>query len=188
MIFEKILRSAPAFDTRILDTLPYPYLTTEFALGVMGTRQVNPDRFKARFREEYAMDKNKAAEKLGKEALNYYIFSSTRLGWINCDRFWDTNDEKINFAVNVPDAANTKVQIIFPGINSIMDGVPENGRFVFNNIPAGRNIKIVGISFTNGKPTMSLLNSTVNKAGATLTAFNAFTLDELDAILTGNNH
>ena len=122
--------------------------------------------------------------RLDKDALKYFVFASTRMGWINCDRFWEIEEEaKTNFVVRTTGAEDSKVQIVFNDINSIMNGTRDGEHMVFYNVPKGRSIKVVGIQYANGSPTMATAETTIDDAGFELTAFHAFTLGELEQAL-----
>ncbi len=158
----------------------------DYSLGIMGSRTLNWERFKTKFREQFSEYKDKAIQNLDKTALDYYMFSATKMGWINCDRFWEIDDEdKTDFIVTTQNPKNTKVQIVFKDINSIMTSTFMDGKLVFKNVPLGRLIKVIGISYANGKPTMGVAETAIDKDGFELTAFNEFSLDDLEKELNG---
>jgi len=184
-ITEDFLKSAPAFDLdRYKDGVK---LDWDYSLGIMGNKQINWLRFKNKFRDKFAEYKNKAIQKLDKTALDYYLFSATKMNWINCDKFWNTPDEKIEFFVKAKNTKDVKIQIMFTDINSIMNGTLKGDKFVFSNIPINRKIKVIGISYLNGKPTLSSALTKVDKDGFELTAFKEFSLDQLEEELNKKN-
>ncbi len=78
---------------------------------------------------------------------NYLVFNSQRMGFINCDAFWDVKEEdKTHILVKVPPKHNTQVRIAFKSRNSIMNanGTFSNG-FRFDRIPDNEEIWIVAI-------------------------------------------
>jgi hypothetical protein len=177
-VVKTYLENAPAFD---LSTIPKGVEPDfYYYLGIQGTKRLNLDRYKKRFREQYASYNTQAVQKMDKNALDYYMFAVTEMGWINCDRFWDTDDPKIDFIVKTKAPGDAKVQLVFQDINSIMTGKYKNGHIVFNNVPVGRKVKVIGINYANGKPAMATAETTVNKAGFELSTFREFTLDELE--------
>ncbi|MES2763744.1 MAG: hypothetical protein V4677_16130 [Bacteroidota bacterium] len=188
---ENILKNAPPFELSDLKDYfdhkkEFDYTQT-YSLGMRGGREINKEKCKNKFREKYAQYKDKAIQKLDKTALDYYTFSATKLNWINCDKFWNTSEEKIEYVVKIKNAKEAKVQIIFNGINSIMNGTLKGDAFVFSNIPVNQNIKIVGISYSNGKPTMSSAIAKTDKKGYELNSFKEFSLDELETELNKSN-
>ena len=180
--FRDLLAKAPALDlASAKDPLD---LEWHFSLGVYGAKVLNEGRFREKFRNKFAEYKNKAIQQLDAKALDHYLLASTKLGWINCDRFWNTPEEKTDLLVKVKDPRNAKVQLVFEDINSIMQGEQKGDSLLFKNIPLGRSIKVIAISYHEGKPTLSVTKTKVSKAALELNAFKEFSLDELDAELS----
>jgi hypothetical protein len=174
-----LLKSVPAFDLDSVDNkVDHDW---GYQLGISGTRRINWERFKTKFRAQFSTYKDKAIQQLDKTALDYYMFSATKMGWINCDRFWDTDEEKIDFIVTAPKDA--QIQLVFKDIKSIMTGTYKDGQLVFRGVPLGRQIKIIGISYANGKPAMGVAETTIDKDGFELMGFKEFSLDELETEL-----
>ena len=70
--------------------------------------------------------------------VNRYIFSSNRLGWINCDRFYDVPQaQKFNLVVQDSDTIREKVYVVFTEMKSMIQLYKRNGRYCTNNIPTG---------------------------------------------------
>jgi len=178
-----ILKSVPLFDLKAYKQEKFNN-DWYYYLGFYCSKQLNQDRYKQKFRNQYAEYQNKAIEKMDKAALNYYTFSVTKFGWINCDRFLEMDaSELTNFAVNTKSTNNASVRLIFKDLNSIMEGDYQDGKIVFNNIPKGKAVKLVGISYADGKPTMATAETVVGEKGFELTGYKPFTLDEMEAAL-----
>jgi hypothetical protein len=185
-IFLDLLKAAPAFNLESIDDSKS--YVSDCSIGITGDKVINFDAFKIWYRRKMEALKDKEMIKEDKTLLELYMFSVTRLGWINCDKFWDTKDEKINFYVRTANATNVKMQIVFDDIKSIMTGSLAGGQFVFNNLPINRKIKIIGISYKDGKPTMSKMLTSITKKGADLTGYKEFTMDELESNLDAKNN
>lgn len=87
--------------------------------------------------------------KAGTEVIMNYIFYSSELGWINCDKFLNISP-KINYLVKV-DKSIDNLKIVFDRYKSIMEVKPVNGTYHFNNVPSGEKITIVAIKSMNDK-------------------------------------
>ena len=96
--------------------------------------------------------------KIETQDLNYYIFYSTNLGWINCDRLWKDNKKKINYVVTNENNLNSdaKVNIIFHRVKSVLEGNFKNAKFIFNSVPLDENITIVAIIIKDNKPFLAI--------------------------------
>lgn len=171
------LENAPAFDLSGQAEVTHD---RTYTIGVMGGRKINNDRFKKKFRAKYSQFTDQAINKMGKDALDGYIFAATKMGWINCDKFLNIPGEKIDFVVKTALPKDTKVLIVFQDINSIMNGSYSKDRFIFDNVPLNRKIKVIGISYASGKSMMSSASTTIDKSEFELTGFKEFTLDQLD--------
>jgi hypothetical protein len=79
--------------------------------------------------------------------LNYYIFSVSNLGWINCDRFTEEK-ELTDFIVNAPGNA-VQVKMIFSDINSVLKAKGENDRYSFTGVPKNRTVTIFALKREN---------------------------------------
>lgn len=141
----------------------------------------NREKYKERFDKKYSQYRDKAIEKIDSKELNFYVFSATKFGWINCDRFYLDEKEKIDFIVNAPSPSpDSKTFIVFDSINSIMSGTMINGKFVFPNVPVNSKVKLIGINFENGKPGMAVQQAVISKNPVNITGFKSFTISELE--------
>jgi hypothetical protein len=106
--------------------------------------------------------------------LQYYIFDSKQLGWMNCDQFINPNPIKEDFVVSVPKSENIFVKIIFKNYKTIMIGDEGKGKFTFKDLPIDEPVKVVVIDEKDGKP---LLKITDTKTSGT-----AFKIEKLDPV------
>ena len=81
---------------------------------------------------------------------NYYIFSVSQLGWINCDRFINA-EERIDLLANIPVSPDTKLKMAFSEFNGFLKPNIVEGKYVFSKIPKGQEATIVGIKNENGR-------------------------------------
>ena len=97
--------------------------------------------------------------------LNYYLINTSKLGWINCDRFYRDKRPKITFRVKKPSDKNSvESYIIFKNIKSIMRGYSSRGSIVFNNVPAGAHVLLVTSYEENGKLYVSKKLTEINRS------------------------
>lgn len=76
-----------------------------------------------------------------------YIVSTSNLGWINCDRFYNIPDnEKIDFVV-AEYTEGHQYYLIFKNIKSLIRPRIKQNKIVFTDIPKGEDVKIIGLSF-----------------------------------------
>lgn len=72
-----------------------------------------------------------------------YIMSMTRLGWINCDRFYEIK-EPVRFVVKADSVEKTFVALIFKDIKSVLPGYQlSNLSTEFSGIPKGADVTVL---------------------------------------------
>jgi hypothetical protein len=111
--------------------------------------------------------------------LNYYVFAATELGWINCDRFWNTPEAKEDFYVNINVENPTTVYLAFSDIKSLLKGTNQSNKSSFSEIPQNKEIKIIGIQYISNQAFLSIGKTNSSTDEYTLTNFKPFTLQEL---------
>jgi hypothetical protein len=84
-------------------------------------------------REAVRMDSLGLADRT---SLGTYVFTTTDMDWINCDRFYDVPEEaKSDLYVSASPAGNEQVYIVFTRISSVLATHRENGTHIAPNVP-----------------------------------------------------
>ncbi|MCX6180951.1 MAG: hypothetical protein NT150_03350 [Bacteroidetes bacterium] len=93
----------------------------------------------------------------------YSIMSSSKLGWINCDRFIEVNN-KVNIACVLENAPKAEVYLVFKSMNSILPlyNSGKEGLFYAKDLPDNEEVMI--ISFTNDKGNFKLGYASLNSS------------------------
>ncbi|RYY90923.1 MAG: hypothetical protein EOO15_00510 [Chitinophagaceae bacterium] len=79
-----------------------------------------------------------------KEGAGYYTFRSPVMGWINCDRFYSDTREKEALYVKTTDPS-VEIRLAFSSINSMVSGRSTDSGYVFDNLPKGEPVTVIGI-------------------------------------------
>ncbi len=132
------------------------------------------------FNKKYAAYKNNSVLNINEVELNYYIFNASKLGWINCDYFWNTPDEKIDYVIETHNSSKLNVKLIFKNAKSIMDGVKEGNNYVFKNVPINQDVKVVIVTQQREKPQLSVTETKTSKKVFNTFNFKDFSLSELE--------
>lgn len=75
----------------------------------------------------------------------FNFFESTKLGWINADKFLDFN-EKSNLIVSLPEFQNgASCYLVLNKYNSIISGITTKGNVTFKGIPANTKATLISI-------------------------------------------
>lgn len=127
--------------------------------------------------EERFQDENTASLDIAE--LQYYIFDSKNLGWMNCDRFINPSAERINYIVKVPESESVFAKIVFTNYNTVMTGNEKRGRFIFEGLPINESVKIVVLDEKRGKPLLKIVDSKTTRAPIEVKDLTEYTLEEL---------
>jgi hypothetical protein len=151
-----------------------------FSMGLYPPDYQNNEHYNKIFRQKYNAFKKSTITSMNEAELNFYIFSSSKLGWINCDFFWEVKDEKIDYYVKVEPNLKQAIKIVFKQAKSIMAGVVEGDKYVFRNVPINQEIKIVAIGFEGSKPLMAIAETKTSRQIFDQLRYKPFTLDDLE--------
>ncbi len=109
--------------------------------------------------------------------VNRYLFSTTRLGWLNCDRFLDENKNLTDLIILNENQDNTIVNVIFHRFKSLINGNIESVKIVFRNIPEGEKVTIVAIKAADSKILYSVTETAVTEKIEVTLDFQQVTLE-----------
>lgn len=76
------------------------------------------------------------------KALDEYVFNSTEMGWINCDRFIG-KAKLTDVFVDMTDTAGVSFALVFKDINSAMASGGGHGDIGFYNVPIGYAVTLI---------------------------------------------
>ena len=128
---------------------------------------------------------------LANNDMKYYVYNLNNLGWINCDRFYNTPDnEKTVYSIAGNELKNEDVKIVFTDIKSIMQGINYKGNVSFNNVPKDMDIAVIGIRYRNSKYELATSKTTTSDKNSSLQYFPMSSITEIKdkiAALTGGN-
>jgi len=153
-------------------TLPIRFVLGYKSIG--DTSIIGEGSFKERFEKSFS---DTTFEKASSGNIMYYVFNSTQLGWINCDRFLNVSP-KTNYIVKL-DKDIENVKIIFDRYKSVMDVFPKNGVYTFNNVPVGEKITIVAIKRIDNKPYLAVKQTKTSSQVEKDLAFQPVTMEML---------
>lgn len=113
----------------------------------------------------YSNNANPAFTKENLAALSKkYSVDITKLGWINCDKFYKDNRPKVPLYVDIKDTAkNYYTLLVFDKIKSMMSGIVSGNKVVFSNIPEGAKAKVISIGIRKGKSVAAVQKVTISK-------------------------
>jgi hypothetical protein len=84
----------------------------------------------------------------GEEAVDFYELSAGKLGWINCDRFYEIKNPA-TLAIQVDSKKNIVVRLVFRGINSVLPAYSNSNhkdQYEAAGIPKGEKVLLLAYS------------------------------------------
>ncbi len=94
-----------------------------------------------------------------------YSVDISKLGWINCDRFYNDRCEKVDYYVDLQDSAiNYYTMLVFNKFRSMMAGYVAGNNVHFTNVPMGESVKIISIGIDKkGEAVMAMKETKIGK-------------------------
>lgn len=126
------------------------------------------------------------SENVLKNIQNKYKVDITKLGWINCDRFYTDRRKKISYQVDLGDSGmNYYCMLVFDNINSMMTGTIDGNKVSFPNIPIGEPVKIISMGINKeGETVYSVTSATTSDQTITGLNFEKISVAELKTSLS----
>jgi hypothetical protein len=84
---------------------------------------------------------------IAQQALDKYVFTSAKMGWINCDHFLGDYDVT-DLYIDSPDTAGVSFCLVFRDINSAMLRDMTSDEIKFRNVPIGATVTIIAFRKT----------------------------------------
>ena len=110
--------------------------------------------------------------------MEYYVFASAELGWVNCDRWYNVQD-KVNMMVQVPNDGSTEVKMIFHNFRAIQRGTPSAEGLTFTQIPNNEPVTLFSIRFKNGETQIASTQTTTSDNPNFTLDYRTVTMEEL---------
>lgn len=111
--------------------------------------------------------------------IRQYIFSTSKLGWINCDRFYNSLKPRTDFYVDCGNYTELDIKLVFHSFKAVLDNFASKPTFKFQNIPDDEAITVVVVKKINNDTFISLTESNTNLKSINNLAFEKVTMDKL---------
>lgn len=129
------------------------------------------DSFKERFASKDSIHINVAE-------VNNYILRSSKLGWINCDRFIN-NTNKIRYRLKIEGGRGAIVNMVFKSFYGVIPSWKKGDIYDFKNIPNGEDILLIAIKKDQGKLYFDIVETTTQPDPSLNFEFKEVTLEGL---------
>lgn len=117
-----------------------------------------------------------------------YFMESSRLGWINCDRFYDVQD-KTDLFVKADSTLKPSVRLVFSDIKSVMPGYKYSSDYTikFDNMPSGKEATVVVFATKGDQIYLGTETVTLGKIKNMEVTMRAVTKEEFKREVSGLN-
>lgn len=99
---------------------------------------------------------NLSGGKVNQSDLQYYMFNSSRLGWINTDAFSKLSGERITMQTDLNANPRTDCKAVFTGVRGILPALNNEKQFQFYNVPKNNEIWLIGMRFEYNQAYLSM--------------------------------
>lgn len=155
--------------TRVMNVIP----KRKFSAG---TEYVSGEEFEARLGDE-------ADTSISTRDASYYVMRTSKLGWINCDRFINGRTKRIKYKLKIKNADGAVVNMVFKSYNSILPSWYTQGAYDFKTVGTNEDIVLVAIKRKNGKLYFDAVETKTEVNPSINFEFKEATIDELKAEL-----
>jgi hypothetical protein len=102
----------------------------------------------------------------------------TRLGWINCDRFYNDPTEKVQMVVK--EQENATMYVLCRDINSVLAFSRDaQGNYVADGLPKGKKVSVISIKLKDGVPHLAMRDTKVGESGDLKMDYRSMSLRDL---------
>ncbi|MBL0315502.1 MAG: hypothetical protein IPP69_06865 [Flavobacteriales bacterium] len=173
------LKAMPPLDLSVL----MPDYTYEHACILTFGSHIGREQneIAANFKKRFMKDPEAKMSGVNAADLDFYVLTSSELGWINCDRFYEDENPKVDFYVDNNSSYDCAVSMVFDDINSVVKGVRMGNRTVFSGVPGNQKVRIVSIEDRGGTPQISTITANTRDKEVKMKEYAKFSIKELDA-------
>lgn len=112
------------------------------------------------------------------------INESTSLGWINCDKFYKSDTEKVDYFVTIPEDNSAQVLLVFKDISSVISYSDKaRNRYTFRDVPVGMDIEVIAMAFRDLKLDFARESGVINQTPMQLKALEEISFNMLESEL-----
>jgi hypothetical protein len=123
-----------------------------------------------------------------KNDLERYTFATSKLGWINCDRFAKMTGKRVRFRLKIKEAGNANLKLVFKSLSAVLPSKKYKNSFDFGTVPAGENVVLVAIKKIRDKIYLGIKETETKQISELDLDFKEVTIEELKGALKKYNN
>lgn len=121
------------------------------------------------------------------DEISNYLLSSATLGWINCDRFINNKNPKVDILIESDFAQHENIKIVFDNQKAIMQSVVSGNTHKFSNLPTYEPITIVAVKVMNNQLYFAVHKTNIDYYGIGPLQYKECTMNELQLAMSKLN-
>jgi hypothetical protein len=102
------------------------------------------------------IEENLLKGNVDKEELQYYMYNTTRLGWINCDAFSKLDGIKITMETDFKSHPQHDCKAVFVGVRGVLPATAIDDYFQFLSVPKNNDFWLIAMRFENKQAYLSM--------------------------------
>jgi hypothetical protein len=91
------------------------------------------------------------------------LLSTSNLGWINCDKIWEGDPEKVNYAINLENSEEARVTVIFHKYKAMLGRSTSEQTLVINSMPKDEEVTLVAIKAIGNQYYIAIKETRISK-------------------------
>lgn len=119
--------------------------------------------------------------------LERYTFATSKLGWINCDRFARITGKRVRFRLKIKNAGNANLKLVFRSISAVLPSKKYKNSFDFGTVPADEKVILVAIKKIRDKIYLGIKETETKQLTEVDLEFKEVTIKELKGALNKYN-
>ncbi len=124
---------------------------------------------------------NDSPSNISNSELNWYVFRSLELGWINCDRFVRSGKPKTKLKIKIKDSKGSDVKLVFKSMNSLLRGRKYDEFYDFGSVPKDEDVVLIAIKKSEDKFYLVIQDGKTDTISDFELDFKEMTIQELKA-------
>lgn len=119
-------------------------------------------------------------QNLSASTINSYLFATSKLDWINCDRLWKISTEsRIDYNVDLNGGDQVTLSLVFHRYKSVLNRFSEKSNFLFRDVPINEKITLVAIKKIDNKLFLAMKETRTSVQIENNLVFQPVTMDRL---------
>lgn len=178
---DKFLKKAPAVNIAEMGNYKK---SSVYLLGLDGVTKTIPMEDAADLGELIKAGKITKADSIywsTKQQL-YYALSINKMGWINCDRFYNSGSQMIDFAIQSPKETDFLI-MQFKNFRGQMMGWKLMDEWHFNYLPKGEPFKVIAVTVVQDQRYITVQNGFIEDKKMTIDKGEPMTDEEFAAVI-----